>query len=521
MENILGKTLHFLTRSQTAKYIGKRLQWDKLSRFIYMRELTQTLKNNRDQFIIARQAEVLKSFNLEISGNCNDALCFEKIKNGITAYPRISIVTPNYNQGRFLEACIESVLSQQYSNLEYIIIDGGSTDNSVEVIKKHEHKISYWVSEKDNGQADAINKGLQHATGKIFNWLNSDDRLMPGALYRCAATYQEIPHAVGWIGSCKRTDEHGAVTQIVYPNGLDRENIGQNWNGKQFYQPSCFLDAEKVKEIEGLNSDLYIALDLDLWLRILAKGGKFAIGRGIWSEAIDHADAKTQKFIGRMFQETSILQENHGFSEGAHNRLNIKRNRLMRYCVFDTLKNRLEKISDSPGIVSYRPLQYERSEHICFIGDFNSEYDVEAVLFFVKYIFPEILKRHWVELHVIGKHVEEYGRKIILRNVRFINHNQGLENYLTRYKLFVCPMLHAGGMPGKIRIAAAAGVPIVTTTIGSENLPLRDGEECFIADSPAEFAGKCIQLLGDQMAWNNFSIKGRLMLADVTRIIER
>ncbi len=99
-------------------------------------------------------------------------------------YPKISIVTPSYNQGQYLEKTIESILSQNYPNLELIIIDGGSTDESINILRRYENRISFWVSEPDNGQADAINKGLKKTTGEIFNWLNSDDYLEPGALFK-------------------------------------------------------------------------------------------------------------------------------------------------------------------------------------------------------------------------------------------------------------------------------------------------------------------------------------------------
>src|SRR5688500_3818909 len=96
--------------------------------------------------------------------------------------PKISIITPTYNQGHFIEQTIQSVIEQDYPNLEYIIIDGGSTDDTLSVIKKYEKYISYWISEKDKGQSEAINKGFKKATGDVVNWLNSDDYYEPGVL---------------------------------------------------------------------------------------------------------------------------------------------------------------------------------------------------------------------------------------------------------------------------------------------------------------------------------------------------
>ena len=108
----------------------------------------------------------------------------------LTSAPRITIITPSLNQGEFLEDTIHSILNQNYPNLEYFIVDGGSTDNSVDIIKKYEHRINWWVSEPDRGQSHAINKGLVRATGDIINWINSDDLLFPGALQRVASCYQ-------------------------------------------------------------------------------------------------------------------------------------------------------------------------------------------------------------------------------------------------------------------------------------------------------------------------------------------
>ncbi len=116
-------------------------------------------------------------------------------------YPKISIVTPSYNQGQYLEDTILSVLGQGYPNLEYLIYDAASTDNSVEIIKKYEKELVYWVSEKDNGQADAINKGFAKATGEILMWLNSDDILMPNVLYFIAKQYLEKGDGV-YFGNC-------------------------------------------------------------------------------------------------------------------------------------------------------------------------------------------------------------------------------------------------------------------------------------------------------------------------------
>ncbi|GAG62509.1 unnamed protein product [marine sediment metagenome] len=109
------------------------------------------------------------------------------------SWPRISVITPSYNQGRFLEKTILSVLNQNYPNLEYIIIDGGSTDESINIIKKYENYIDYWVSEKDRGQADALNKGFKKATGDIIGWQNSDDIYLPSVFLKIAELFKQNP----------------------------------------------------------------------------------------------------------------------------------------------------------------------------------------------------------------------------------------------------------------------------------------------------------------------------------------
>lgn len=180
---------------------------------------------------------------------------------------KISIITPSYNQGIYLEDTIRSVLGQGYSNLEYIIIDGGSTDNSVEIIKKYEKQLAYWTSEKDEGQAQAINKGFSLATGDIIGWLNSDDMYLPGTLAYISEAFKngllEKPSIV--IGNCifLREQEY-----IVKANNirLAAETIDLEWYD-YVIQPSSFWTRETIDKIGPLNENLHYAFDWEWFIR--------------------------------------------------------------------------------------------------------------------------------------------------------------------------------------------------------------------------------------------------------------
>lgn len=188
-------------------------------------------------------------------------------------WPKISIVTPSYNQGRFIERTIRSVLGQGYPNLEYVIIDGGSTDDSVQIIRKYENHLTYWVSESDRGQSHAINKGLTHCTGEIFNWLNSDDFLAPGALATVAAAWTRRPGTV-IAGNIVMRYEDGTM-KTVASNALTVENFVR-WrrgyeNGCAFQQPSTFVPLAAVSDVGGIREDLNLVMDHFLMIELLQR----------------------------------------------------------------------------------------------------------------------------------------------------------------------------------------------------------------------------------------------------------
>ena len=181
-------------------------------------------------------------------------------------YPKISIVTPTLNQGKFLEETILSIISQNYPNLEYIIIDGGSTDNSVEIIKKYEKYLIYWVSEKDQGQSDAINKGLKRATGDLFNWINGDDYLTDNSLFEIADAYIKNPNKKVF---CFQLHEIVNNRQRLF----NKQN-NPNDRLKCFYspvmaQPATFYSLASLREIGVLCKCLHYCMDYELWLRFM------------------------------------------------------------------------------------------------------------------------------------------------------------------------------------------------------------------------------------------------------------
>lgn len=179
--------------------------------------------------------------------------------------PRISIVTPTYNQGQYIETTIQSIISQDYPNLEYIIIDGASTDNTVDIIKKYEKHLKYWVSEPDKGQSDAIMKGLQHCTGEIFNWINSDDYLAPNALKVIENEFSEEYDAIA--GNVILFNNNSNEEIQVQQKNLTPTNLIHWSPGTEMTQPGIWLRRNKIVECGGINSDLHFAFDLELLIR--------------------------------------------------------------------------------------------------------------------------------------------------------------------------------------------------------------------------------------------------------------
>jgi glycosyltransferase involved in cell wall biosynthesis len=181
--------------------------------------------------------------------------------------PRITIVMPSFNQSRFIEESIQSILDQYYPNLEFMILDGGSTDGSTEIIKSYTNHLSYWHSRRDSGQADALIQGFSRATGELIGWLNSDDILLPGALKQIAKTYQSHSEGGIFTGNILLIDEHG---RIIRCKRLPSSAAWFVLNGSfSITQPGSFFTRKDYEAVGGLHSGLHYVMDADLFMRMI------------------------------------------------------------------------------------------------------------------------------------------------------------------------------------------------------------------------------------------------------------
>jgi GT2 family glycosyltransferase len=190
---------------------------------------------------------------------------------GVEEWPTITVITPVYNRADLLEHCIVSVLDQDYPKLEFGIVDGGSTDGSVDLVRRYEDKLAFWMSEPDDGQADGLNKGFRRATGELVCWLNADDFFYPGALEAAAEAYVADPDAPFFFGNGFRVDRWGRQVAEFFPEGRvhfrrDALVFGLNY----ILQPSTFIRRAALEQIGLLDATLHYGFDTDLWLKLSA-----------------------------------------------------------------------------------------------------------------------------------------------------------------------------------------------------------------------------------------------------------
>jgi glycosyltransferase involved in cell wall biosynthesis len=185
--------------------------------------------------------------------------------------PRISLITPSYQQAAYLEECIASIHEEGYGgSVEHIVVDGGSTDGSRAIIERHAEKFAWWCSEKDKGQSDAINKGLAHATGDVFGWLNSDDALLAGVLADVQHYFREDPALLVFGGKVNHFNEHGGRTFDALNNANDPDQL---FNEPVINQPATFWRMDVIRAIGGVDTRLGYVMDLELWWQVLFRYG--------------------------------------------------------------------------------------------------------------------------------------------------------------------------------------------------------------------------------------------------------
>jgi glycosyltransferase involved in cell wall biosynthesis len=201
----------------------------------------------------------------------------------------VSIITPSFNQAAYLEQTILSVLDQDYSNIEYMVLDGASTDHSIDIIKKYENRLAYWASEKDGGQADAINKGLDRAKGEIVAWLNSDDYYLAGTVSAAVKIFEQHPQIVLVYANMLAVDEHSKTFNTLNYKQLTLEDL---LCFQIIGQPAVFMRRSALNGIR-LDSDLHFLLDHYLWIQIASRGNILHVN-GTWAAARYHADAKNR-----------------------------------------------------------------------------------------------------------------------------------------------------------------------------------------------------------------------------------
>jgi len=204
--------------------------------------------------------------------------------------PLVSIITPSYNQAAFLESTIRSVLEQDYPSLEYILVDGGSTDGSLDIIHRYADRFSWWVSEKDKGHADALNKGFSHAKGEILAWLNSDDTYYPGAISDAVASLQAHPEVGMVYGDADLNDETGNIIGSFASRQTDYQKLLRG--SVHIPQATTFFRADLWRQVGPLSLSLFFAFDYDLWVR-LAKVSKILYIPRTWATFRLHNDGKS------------------------------------------------------------------------------------------------------------------------------------------------------------------------------------------------------------------------------------
>jgi glycosyltransferase involved in cell wall biosynthesis len=214
--------------------------------------------------------------------------------------PLVSIVTPSFNQARFLERTIQSVLTQDYPNLEYLVVDGGSTDGSLEIIRRYADRLAWWVSEPDQGQTDALNKGFAHARGEIFAWLNSDDSYLQGAVLAAVKCLQAHPESAMVYADANLVDEQDQLIGRFPSRQTDLDHLLRG--SVHIPQQTAFFRSAFWEKVAPLDPSFQFAMDYDLWVR-LAKLAPLVYTPGLWANFRLHGEGKSLTMDDRCYPE--------------------------------------------------------------------------------------------------------------------------------------------------------------------------------------------------------------------------
>jgi glycosyltransferase involved in cell wall biosynthesis len=230
-----------------------------------------------------------------------------------SSLPRVTIVTPSFNQARFLERTIRSVLEQDYPELEYLVMDGGSTDGSVEIIRRYAERLTYWTSGPDGGQAAAINAGWRMAHGEVVAWLNSDDFYLPGALLAIGRAFRDHPDALMVYGLTQRVDAEGLPLGTI---GSAFRHRTLMYSHQLIPQPSSFFRRSAIDAVGLLDESLHYSMDLDLLLRLSGIARPLMLQQTL-AEATVHSEAKTTRDRGKAAADTRRVRLRYARGAGA------------------------------------------------------------------------------------------------------------------------------------------------------------------------------------------------------------
>ena len=324
--------------------------------------------------------------------------------------PKISIITPSFNQGGFIEETICSVLLQNYPNLEFIIIDGGSIDETVEILKKYDKWLYYWVSEPDKGQSDAINKGLERATGTFFNWLNSDDLLAPNALWAIAETILSAPMSTALVGHLGYFDAQKQLKQTfrmpIFPNEIEKTLF---FGGMA--QPALFWHTETVRALKNVDKRLHYCMDLELWCRYLTTFGTQNITQinAVLAHFRIHEAAKSS-------QGLKPFVERMAFSQALLSNLRVPKFWIQKLAISETNLPFEKKYDFSNPLFSRQKLIAYLIEYVLRVPDYNYPLSKSLLLWvFSLYNLPlgrrlyfftlplRLIYRKWKKISQLGK----------------------------------------------------------------------------------------------------------------------